>query len=131
MAQKPRPHKETFNNKAQIYRLNIINQFTSTINSGSPVRKHLVTKFKFIDSILLTNSNPQSIMVVLCLYKEWHHFPGYKLFVSLLSGIHHICIPAFPFDPPTQSGTYLLIRFTFCICNLAFKLTINCGFVLS
>ena len=31
---------------------------------------------------------------------------GYKLFVSLLSGIHLICIPAFPFDLPTQSVTY-------------------------
>ena len=27
--------------------------------------------------------------------------------VSLFSGMHHICIPAFPFDLPTQSGTYL------------------------
>ena len=105
MAQKPHPHKETFNNKVQIYRLNIINKFKPIINSGSLVRKHLVTKFKVIDSILLTNSNPQSIVVLLCLYKEWHYFPGYKLFVSLLSGIHQICIPAFPFDPPTQSGT--------------------------
>ena len=53
----------------------------------------------------MTNSNPQSIVVSLCLYKEWYHFPGYKLFVSLFSVIHHICIPAFPFDPLTQSGT--------------------------
>ena len=45
----------------------------------------------------------------LCLYKEWHHFPGHKLFVSLFSGIHHICIPAFPFDTPMQSGTYFHI----------------------
>ena len=106
MAQKSHPHKETFNNKAQTYRLNIINKFKPTINSGSPVRKHLITKFKFIDSLLLTNSNPQSIVVLLCLYKQWHHFPGYKLFVSLPLGIHHICIPTFPFDLPTQSGTY-------------------------
>ena len=33
-------------------------------------------------------------------------FPGYNLFVSLFSGIYQICIPAFPFDPPTQSGTF-------------------------
>ena len=67
------------------------------------------TEFKCVDSILSTNSNPQSIVDPLCLYKEWHHFPGYKLFASLFSGIHHICIPAFPFDPPTQSGTYIYI----------------------
>ena len=115
MAQKPHPHKETFNNKAQIYRLNITDKFKPTINTGSPVRKHLVTKFKFIDSmyLILTNSNPQSIVVLLCLYKKWHHPPGYKLFVSLLSRIHHICIPSFPFDPPTQSGT-------FSYCNLLY-----------
>ena len=112
MAQKSRPHKETFNNKAQIYGLNIINKFKPTINSGSPVRKRLVSKFKFIDSIL-TNSNPQSIVVLLCLYKEWHHFPGYKLFVSLFSGIHQICIPPFPFDPPMQSGTYSTYMHTY------------------
>ena len=44
------------------------------------------------------------------LHKEWHHFPGYKLFVSLFSGIHQICIPAFPFDLPTQSGTYVIVE---------------------
>ena len=67
---------------------------------------------------MLTNSNPQSILVMLCLYKQWHQLlvcikaiqrfisPGYNLFVSLFSGIHQICIPAFPFDPPMQSGTY-------------------------
>ena len=107
MAQKPHPHKDTFNTKVHIYRLSIINKFKPIINSGSPVRKHLVTKFKVIDSILLTNSNPQSIVVLLCLYKEWHHPQGsYKLFVSLPLGIHHICIPAFPFDLPTQGDAY-------------------------
>ena len=69
---------------------------------------YIITKFKFIDSILSTNSNPQSIVDLLCPYKERHHPPGYKLFVFFPSGIHHICIPAFPFDPPTQSGTYLI-----------------------
>ena len=102
------------------FRFNIINKFKPTINSGFPIRIHLVTKFKFIDSILLTNSNPQSTVVLLCLYTEWHHFPGYKLFVSLFSGIHHICIPAFPFDPPMQSGTYICI-----MCS--FDLQKNCG----
>ena len=88
----PIPHKETlnFNNKAQIYKLNIITKFKPTINSGSPVRKHFSSQIQFIDSILLTSSNPLSIVVLLCLYKEWQHFPGYKLFVSLLSGIHRI-----------------------------------------
>ena len=65
---------------------------------------------------MLTNSNPQSILVMLCLYiavasvaglYQRFIFPGYNLFASLFSGIHQICIPAFPFDPPTQSGTLL------------------------
>ena len=33
------------------------------------------------------------------------HFPGIHLDVSLISGIHQICISTFPFDPPTQSDT--------------------------
>ena len=74
----------------------------------APIRKHLITNFKFIDSTLLTNSNPQPIVALLCLYKGWHHPPGYELFVSLLSGIHQICIPAFPFNLPTQSGTDII-----------------------
>ena len=74
-----------------------------------PTRKHPAMKFKFKHSIL-TNSNPQSIVVLLCLYKEWHHSLGYKLFVSLPSGIRQICVPAFPLDPPTQSSTLLLIH---------------------
>ena len=28
-----------------------------------------------------------------------------QLNVSMLSGLHQICIPTFPFDPPTQSDT--------------------------
>ena len=28
---------------------------------------------------------------------------------ALFSGIHQICIPAFPFDPPTQSGTLYVV----------------------
>ena len=31
------------------------------------------------------------------------HFPRIHLDVSLFSGIHQICIPTFPFDPPMQS----------------------------
>ena len=34
------------------------------------------------------------------------HFPRIHLDVSLFSGIHQICIPTFPFDPPTQRDTY-------------------------
>ena len=48
-----------------------MNKFKPIINNGSLVRKHLVN---IIDSIS-TNSNPQSIVVLLFLYKEWHHFP--------------------------------------------------------
>ena len=48
MSQKPHPHKETPSNETQ--RPNIINKCKPTVNSGSLVRKHLVTKFKFIDS---------------------------------------------------------------------------------
>ena len=33
------------------------------------------------------------------------HFRGIHLDVSLFSGIHQICIPTFPLDPPTQSDT--------------------------
>ena len=36
--------------------------------------------------------------------------PRIQLDVSLLSGIHAICIPTFPFDPPTQSDTYLFVN---------------------
>ena len=35
------------------------------------------------------------------------HFPRIHLDVSLFSEIHQICIPTFPFDPPTQSDTLL------------------------
>ena len=34
------------------------------------------------------------------------NFPRIHLDVSLFSGLHQICIPTFPFDPPTQSDTY-------------------------
>ena len=56
-------------------------------------------------------------MALLYLYKESHglqvtigldqgyYFPRIQINVSLLSGIHQICIPAFPFDLPTQSDT--------------------------
>ena len=36
--------------------------------------------------------------------------PRIQLDVSLLSGIHEICIPTFPFDPPTQSDTFPIIH---------------------
>ena len=34
------------------------------------------------------------------------YFPRIQIDVSLLSGIHQICILAFPFDPPMQSDMY-------------------------
>ena len=37
------------------------------------------------------------------------YFSRIHLDVSLFSGIHRICIPTFPFDPPTQSDTFKLI----------------------
>ena len=40
--------------------------------------------------------------------KERDHFPRLQLVVSLFSGIHQICIPTLPFDPPMQSGTYCI-----------------------
>ena len=120
MAQKPHPHKEIPSNEIIIQRLNIINKCKPTINSGYPVRKHLysnqiqmyrlniinkfkptingniyiVTKFKCIDSILSTNSNPQSIGICCAYIKSGIIFQGtnylypspqgYITFVSLL-----------------------------------------------
>ena len=34
-------------------------------------------------------------------------FPRIQLVVSLFSGIHQICIPTFPFDPPMLSDTLM------------------------
>ena len=34
------------------------------------------------------------------------HFPRIHLDVYLFSGIHQICIPTFPFDPPMQSDAF-------------------------
>ena len=44
------------------------------------------------------------------------HFPRIHLDVSLFSGKHQMCIPTFPFDPPTQSGTCKIIKQLFCLC---------------
>ena len=56
--------------------------------------------------LILTNSNPQSVDIMLCLYKEWH-----KLQIQI-KGIFSqdttTCIPAFPFDLPTQSDTLMV-----------------------
>ena len=49
--------------------------------------------------------------------------PGYNLFVSLFSGIYQICIPTFPFDLATQSGTYLVIYSKNSIGGLGFKIS--------
>ena len=64
-------------------------------------------------------------------------FPGYNLFVSLFSGIYQICIPVFPFDPPTQSGTslfnymlililtnYFLIKYSQDICDCTIRVSL-------
>ena len=67
--------------------------------------------------LILTNSNPQSIDIccvyiksgISCRFRSRVHFPRIQLVVSLLSGIHQICIPAFPFVPPTQSDTCYII----------------------
>ena len=45
------------------------------------------------------------IMVSRSITDQWDHFPRIHLDVSLFSGIHQICIPTFPYDPPTQSDT--------------------------
>ena len=53
-------------------------------------------------------------------------FPGYISVASLFSGIDISCIPALPFDPPTQSDTLYICSF---ITNFLFKIMIwlnNC-----
>ena len=54
---------------------------------------------------ILTNSNPQSKVVMLYQLQVWIKglFPRVQLVASL---IHQICVPVFPFDPPTQRSTY-------------------------
>ena len=65
---------------------------------------------------ILTNSKPtintsyavsvQAVALVTSLH-QCIIFPRDNLFVSLFSGIHQICIPAFPFDLPMQNGSWL------------------------
>ena len=66
----------------------------------------------YIYKSILTNSNPQSILVCCVHIKSGITCRlGSALFsqgttcLHPPSGIHQICISAFPFDPPTQSGT--------------------------
>ena len=60
-----------------------------------------------LDSPMLVDQD----MVYRSITDQRDHFPKIHLDVSLFSGIHQICIPTFPFDPPTQSDT----RY---ICNM-------------
>ena len=59
-----------------------------------------------LDSPMLVNQN----MVCGSKTNQRDHFPRIYLDVSLFSGIHQICIPTFPFDPPSQSDTYQAIH---------------------
>ena len=59
-----------------------------------------------LDSPLLVHQN----MVCGSNKDQRDHFPRIHLDVSLFSGIHQICIPTFPFDPPTQSDTLVIIH---------------------
>ena len=54
-----------------------------------------------LDSPILVDQN----MVCGTNTDQKDHYPRMHLDVSLFSGIHQICIPTFPFDPPTQSDT--------------------------
>ena len=58
-----------------------------------------------LDSSLLVDQN----VVYGSNKNQRDHFPRIHLDVSLFSGIHQICIPTFPFDPPMHSGTYDII----------------------
>ena len=57
-----------------------------------------------LDSPMLVDQN--DIIVCGSNKDQRDHLPRIHLDVSLFSGIHQICIPTFPFDPPTQSDTY-------------------------
>ena len=57
-----------------------------------------------LDSPMLVDQN--NIIVCGSNKDQRDHLPRIHLDVSLFSGIHQICIPTFPFDPPTQSDTY-------------------------
>ena len=68
--------------------------------------KHLITKFKYIDSISSTNSNPQSIVDLLCLYKEWHHFQGTNYLYPSLQGYITFASLLFPLIRPHKVVHY-------------------------
>ena len=55
-----------------------------------------------LDSLMLVDQN----MVCGSNNDQRDHFLRIHLDVSLFSGIHQICIPTFPFDPPMLSGTW-------------------------
>ena len=58
MAQRPHPHKETINNQIQVYRLNIINKFKPTLNSGSPVRKQFSNQIQIYRLNIINKFKP-------------------------------------------------------------------------
>ena len=71
---------------------------------------------------ILTNLNPKSIVIMLCLYKEWHQLQVW--IKSLFSLAHQIRILVFPFDLPLQSGTCIVIEYSYKFYNkiISFKL---------
>ena len=62
-----------------------------------------------LDSPMLVDQN----MVCGSNIDQRDHFPRIHLDASLFSGIHQICIPTFPFDPPTQRYIYNYDDFDF------------------
>ena len=80
-------------------------------------RKRLVIKFHFLNYANAKEFKPtiDRRYMLCCVYiksgiscrsRSRVHVPRTQLAVSLITGIHQICIPAFPSDPPTQSDTY-------------------------
>ena len=80
----------------------------------SSARKYLVTKFKFMDSIVLTDSNPQSLVVLLCVYKEWHHLQTW-IKVQLSQGTTYL-YPSFPLIRPHKVVHTIII---YCYLSMA------------
>ena len=86
-------------------------------HAGFQLARAWFKKQEFILQIL-TNSKPtintsyvvsvQAVALVTSLHQSFI-FPRDNLFVSLFSGIHQICIPAFPFNLPMQNGTWCFI----------------------
>ena len=126
-----------------IFRLSCLGQFIGSFRNHAsgppwprnptPTRKHPAMKFKFIDSILSTNSNPQSIVVLLCLYKEWHHFQGTNNLYHSLQGYIRFVFLLFPWS--IHAKWYIAWCFILYPCSgsvlititLQVTLTFTCG----